>query len=133
MEAFITPDRRGLVRALAPAFVPEIETASPEQWEALERTFEHAVGLRSLEVRRQLGLFLKLLALLGWLRYGRSLTRTSVPTRTRFLDRLSRSPVLMVRRGVWGLRTLIMMGWYTQHGVIQSIGYRASREGWSAR
>lgn len=133
MEPFIDPDRRELLRALAPAFVPEIEAASPEQWEALERTFEHAVAQRSLEVRRQLGLFLKLLELLGWLRFGRSLTRTTVPNRTGFLDRLSRSPVLMVRRGVWGLRTLIMMGWYTQPEVARAIGYRASREGWSAR
>lgn len=131
--SFLTPTRREVLRALAPAFVPEIVGATPAQWAALEATLEHAVAQRPGGIRRQLGWFLRLLAMAGYLRFGRPLTRIRLPDRTRLLERLSRSPLLMVRRGVWGLRTLVMMGWYTQPEVMQGLGYRAKPEGWSAR
>ena len=41
--------------------------------------------------------------------------------------------MLLFRRGVWGLRTLVMMGWYTNPSVIAALGYRASAAGWEAR
>ena len=43
---------------------------------------------------------------------------------------LERAPFRLIRRGVWGLRTLVLMGYYTQPEVIAGLGYRADRAGW---
>jgi hypothetical protein len=43
----------------------------------------------------------------------------------------SRSPLL--RRGFWGLRTLILMGYYGRPGAAAEIGYAADPRGWEAR
>jgi hypothetical protein len=130
---FLTPARRATLRALATAFVPEIGQASPNQWATLEETLEHAIAQRPAAVQRQLAAFLKLLGVTARFRFGRSLTRTPAPDLSRFLEQLARSPIPMIRRGVWGLRTLVMMGWYTQPDVAAAIGYHASPAGWSAR
>ena len=37
------------------------------------------------------------------------------------------------RSGIWGLRTLVFLGYYTRDDVAAFIGYRAHRDGWSAR
>jgi len=62
---------------------------------------------------------------------GRTLEKLSLKRRAAFLQRLQRSPLLAVRRGVWGIRTLIFMGYYTQEPVRSGIGYRADPWGWT--
>jgi hypothetical protein len=41
--------------------------------------------------------------------------------------------VKLIRRGVWGLRTLVLMGCYTRAEMMDGIGYRAHARGWAAR
>jgi hypothetical protein len=132
VEPFITPARRPVLRALAEAFVPEIGQATASQWGELEATLEGVVSHRTRAVRRQLSLFLALLAVLSRLRFGKPISRLSLPQRTALLESLARSRALLARRGVWGLRTLMLMGWYTQPEVARLIGYRASPLGWTA-
>ena len=48
-------------------------------------------------------------------------------------DRVERSRVLLLRRGFWGLRTLVMLGYYGRPEAARAIGYRASPLGWEAR
>jgi hypothetical protein len=84
-------------------------------------------------VRRQLLTFLRLLQLLPIARYGKPLTRLNDRQRTAFLESIERSPILLFRRGFWGVRTLIFMGYYTRDDVAAAIGYRAHRDGWAAR
>lgn len=120
-------------RAAAKAFIPELAEAPPATWERLEATVERALGDRPPAMRRQLVLFLRILDLLARLRHGRPLTGLTPAQCTRLLEGLSRSPLLLIRRGVWGLRTLAQMGYYTQSEVHAAIGYRASAAGWEAR
>jgi hypothetical protein len=42
-------------------------------------------------------------------------------------------PALLLRRGSWGLRTLVLMGYYGRPDAKQEIGYRADPRGWEAR
>jgi hypothetical protein len=78
-------------------------------------------------------LFMRLLEWLPVFRYGHRLTRLSVECRSRFLERLQDSPWLLLRRGVWGLRTLLFMGYYARPEAGRAIGYRADARGWAAR
>lgn len=120
-------------RAAAKAFIPELADAPPATWERLEATVERTLDDRPAAMRRQLVLFLRCLDLLALLRHGRRLTRLPAAQRTRLLEGLSRASLLPIRRGVWGLRTLVQMGYYTQPEVQAAIGYRASAAGWEAR
>ncbi len=77
-----------------------------------------------------------MLVLLEWLpllRYGRRLSRLDPARRLAFLERVEAAPLVVVRRGFWGLRTLILMGYYGRPAAAAAIGYRADPRGWEVR
>ena len=94
---------------------------------------EGALASKPAGMKRQLRLFLKAADLLPILTSGRTLTQLPVDRRATFLGRLQRSPLPPLRRGLWGVRTLLFMGYYNQDAVRNEIGYRAGPEGWAAR
>ena len=114
-------------------FIPETASAEPAAWDRLEATVEQALSQRPPGLRRQIVLFIRVLDLVSLARHRARLASLDPERRTRLLEGLSASPLLQIRRGVWGLRTLVQMGWYTQPEVQQQIGYRASPAGWDAR
>ncbi len=124
---------RPTLRAAAEAFVPEIGAADPAAWNRLEEILAGALGRRPPALRRQLLFFVRVLDLLALARHGRRLAGVPLDRRTALLERLAGSPVLLLRRGVWGLRTLVQMGWYGQADVQAALGYRATPAGWEAR
>ncbi len=127
------PSLQSALRALASSFVPETAGASEVEWAALETRVGQALAARPAAMRRQIGLFVRILDTTARLRYRTGLTALDAVRRTALLESFARSPVLLFRRGIWGLRTLIMLGWYTQPFVIAALGYRASPAGWEAR
>ena len=129
----ISPSLRPVLHAIAEAVVPATGALDEGGWVALERTVANAVALRPPRLQRQLRLFIRAVEWLPLLRYGRPFTRLDPERRHRFLTALQDSPLLLVRRGFWGLRTLILMGYYTQSRAIAALGYRADPRGWSAR
>ena len=133
MTPFPLARHRAAFRASARSFIPALGTASADTWNTLESTVSTALASRPGAMVRQLGLFLGVLDLACRVRYGRSLERANDRQRIRLLQAFERAPVLLVRRGIWGLRTLVMMGYYTQPAVIAGLGYRASPAGWAAR
>lgn len=124
---------RPTFRAVACCVVPEAATLDPAGWRELEHIVEQALAQRPKKMRRQLRLFLQAIEWLPRLPHRARFTRLDPGEQTRFLESLQRSPVLLVRRGFWGLRTLILMGFYARSAAAQQIGYRARPEGWSAR
>jgi hypothetical protein len=120
-------------RAVATCVVPEAGRLASAQWDEMEAIVARAIAARPRAVQRQLALFFILLEWLPLLRYARPLSRLDPARRTRFLDRLQRAPMLLLRRGFWGVRTLILMGYYGRPAVAGEIGYRADRRGWEAR
>jgi hypothetical protein len=124
---------RDTFRAVAQAVVPETRHLAPQGWAALEATVERALAARPAPVQKQLILFLRAVEYLGIARHRARFSRLPVDQATSLLQWLERSPVLLIRRGVWGLRTLVMMGYYTQPAIQHEIGYRAHPDGWLAR
>jgi hypothetical protein len=88
---------------------------------------------RPKPIRKQFRLFLRLLDLLPVARFGRRFCSLDTARRERVLTALQDAPLLPLRRGVWGLRTLVFMGYYTRPDAAQVIGYQAHPRGWSAR
>jgi hypothetical protein len=124
---------RGAFRAVAVTVVPEAARLEPAQWDELEAIVAHAVTARPRHVRRQLARLLHLLEWLPLLRYGRRFSRLDAVRRARLLGSWQTASLLLLRRGVWGLRTLVLMGYYGRPTAAGAIGYRADARGWEAR
>lgn len=120
-------------RAVATAVVPDAARLGPAEWEELEAIVDRAIAGRPAGLQRQLALFLWLLDWLPVFRYGRPLTRLDPERRARFLARVQDAPLLLVRRGFWGVRTLALIGYYGRPAAAAAIGYRADPRGWEAR
>jgi hypothetical protein len=133
VSGFPLAQSRAAFRAAAVGFIPELADAAVGTWDRLEGAVTGALADRPPAMARQLAALLRLLDLLAWLRFGRGLDRLDAARRTALLDRLARSPVLLLRRGIWGLRTLVFLGYYTQPEVVTSLGYHADPAGWDAR
>ena len=126
-------DVRGIFHAAAASVVPEL-ARQPESVRAeVELMVERALAGRPPRLRRQLVTFLRVVNLLSLMRFGRRLTSLDPSRRVRLLTALQDSPVLLLRRGFWGLRTLVFLGYYTRPAAAAEIGWRARPEGWSAR
>lgn len=120
-------------RALVEAFVPRAVSLDAYGWASLLGVVEDALADRPADLRRQLLLFVRLLDWVPVIRHGRRLRSISVERRRSLLGRLQDAPILAVRRGVWGLRTLSYMGYYGRPDSYGEIGYRAHPDGWEAR
>lgn len=120
-------------RALAETFVPEVSEMSPSAYARLVEIVERALDDRTAGIRRQLLLLVRALDWLPVFRYGRRLRSLDRGRRADVLEGLQESRLLALRRGVWGLRTLVFMGYYGREEAREEIGYRARSEGWEAR
>lgn len=124
---------RPIFRAVAITVVPEARSLTPDSWLEVEGIVDQALVDRPATVHRQIRAFLRLLNVIAFLTTARTFTALDDARRLALLERLARSPLLVVRRGVWGVRTLAFMGYYARPSVAAEIGYRASAAGWNAR
>ncbi|HEU5219332.1 MAG TPA: hypothetical protein VFU23_11765 [Gemmatimonadales bacterium] len=128
-----TPPPWPAFRVFALCFIPETRGAGEPQWRELETVVAHALAARPPRVRRQIALFVRVIDWAARARYRRRFAALDPARGTALLERFAASRLLLFRRGVWGLRTLVMMGWYTNASVIAGLGYRAAAAGWEAR
>lgn len=131
-EPLVAPVRT-IFRAIAVAVVPEAGALDESQWLDVERIVEDAMATRPPGLRRQLGLLIRVIEAAPVLWSGRRFSSLAIARRTRFLLALQNSPMLLLRRGIWGLRTLVFMGYYSRPEAAALIGYRADARGWEAR
>lgn len=123
---------RPTFRAVARTVVPETAALDEAGWQELEAIVETALAGRPARLRRQLVVFVRLIDGLALARHARRFRSLGPAARVSLLERLQDSPVLLLRRGFWALRTLVYMGWYAQPATALRIGYRAHLRGWSA-
>ncbi len=124
---------RPTFRAAAESIVPEATHLQPGEWLELEAIVEDYLSRRPPAIRRQLQLFMRVLGLAALARHGRSLAALDLERRTRLLSTVQDSPILLLRRGFWGLRTMVYLGYYSRPAAAPEIGYRAHVRGWEAR
>ena len=119
------------LRAIGSVVLPSPEALDEEGWAKAERIIEEALESKPPGIKRQIRLFLRLVTFLPILSTGRTLPKLPLEKRAAFLHRLHRSPLMPLRRGMWGIRTLIFMGYYNQDRVRDEIGYAADPRGWT--
>ena len=120
-------------RAVAVTVVPEASALDEAGWRVFEDLVEAQLARRPRAMQRQLIVFLRAIENLPRLRWGRPFTALSSRERTRVLAALEHAPILLLRRGFWGLRTLAFLGYYARPEAAAAIGYRADPRGWEAR
>lgn len=133
MADLLIPRVRTAFRALATTFVPEAAQLDDAGWIEVEAVIEHAMASRSPALRRQLGVLIRVVAWLPWLTRLRPFTSLHAEQRATYLHSLERSPLALVRRGTWGLRTLVFMGYYGRPSAAAAVGWRGDARGWAAR
>lgn len=120
-------------RALCVAFISESAELDESGWRELEAEVERALASRPAAVQKQMVLLIRALDLLARIQHGSRLVSLPPASRRALLTRLQDSRWLLLRRGVWGLRTLAFLGYYSRPDTAASIGYRADALGWEAR
>ncbi|MEP6689511.1 MAG: gluconate 2-dehydrogenase subunit 3 family protein [Gemmatimonadaceae bacterium] len=124
---------RAHFRAIAATIVADAAALDAAGWRDVEAIIDEALEARPAAVRRQLRAFIRALAILPVLRYGRTFASLDPARRARVLGAVESAPALLLRRGFWGLRTLVYMGYYARPAGAAAIGYRASLRGWHDR
>lgn len=120
-------------RAIAGTIVPAADALGEAEWLELEGIIEQGLASRPPSMRRQLRILVRVLDWIPLLRYGRTFRSLDRERRSRFLSAVQDAPLLLLRRGFWGLRTLVFMGYYGRPAAAAGIGYRASLLGWESR
>lgn len=133
MVDLLLPRVRVAFRALATTFVPEATLLDDAGWIEVESVIEHALASRPPAMRRQLRTVIRLLTWLPVFTRRRTFTALDTNARTSFLHAVERSPLGIVRRGVWGLRTLVFMGYYGRPAAAAAVGWHGDPRGWAAR
>jgi hypothetical protein len=124
---------RPIFRVLATTILPDLVRLDEHGWAEVEGLIEDALAARPPALRRQLRWFVRVLQFLAIARYGHPFTALGPEQRARFLESVQDAPLLAIRRGFWGLRTLVYLGYYGRPEGAVAIGYRASPAGWEAR
>ncbi len=124
---------RPLVRGIACTIVPEAVSLDEKAWADFERLTDAALGDRPPALQRRLQLFLRAIDWLPLLRFGRRFHSLQPAQRARFLAGLENHVVQLIRSGFWGLRTLVLLGYYGRPEAAAAIGYHADPRGWEAQ
>jgi hypothetical protein len=127
----LNPDP-AIFRAVVSTIVPEAAALDDQGWREINQVVEALLRDRPESLKRQLRMFLGAIQWLPVVRYGRPFTRLDAAARTRVLAHLQNNRIQKIRVGFWGLRTIVLAGYYGRPQAAQSIGYAASARGWEA-
>jgi len=119
----------GLLLAVGSRIVPELPSLAPEARERFRAIVEEALAERPAGMRRQLRVFLGLVEMAPLLRSGRRFTRLGADAQDRFLRALQDCPVELLRKGFWGMKALVLMGYYARPEAAAEVGWTPSFTG----
>jgi hypothetical protein len=129
----------GILRPLAarirPVLVTMIPAAAALDEAGVDRLLarvDERLATEDPALGRQLRLFVKALWWLPVFGSLRTLGGLAPQRREAFLLRLQDGPVAKLRVGLWGLRTLLYLGYYGDPAVQAELGYRPDPRGWEA-
>ena len=115
--------------AIAKRVVPEIAGLDEAARNEALGLVEHQLAARPAKMRRELALFLNVIRWAPVVRYGRPFERLGAAAQDAVLGWLQDAPILKLRSGFWGLKTLAFLGYYGRPSAGAAIGYHPSRDG----
>ncbi|HSO24904.1 MAG TPA: gluconate 2-dehydrogenase subunit 3 family protein [Chondromyces sp.] len=117
------------LRVLAARIVPETANLDAAGAARFFGIIDSALMDREPGVRRQFATFLGVLRWAPLLRYGRPLENLPPGRQDAVLRWFEDCPVSLLRKGFWGLKAMVFMGYYGQPKTHAEIGYAVSFDG----
>jgi hypothetical protein len=117
------------LRVLAARIVPETGALDAAGWSRFLAIVDNALQERKPAVRRQFGVFLGVLRWAPAVRYGSRLDGLSAGRQDAVLRWFEDCPAGLLRKGFWGLKAMVFMGYYGQPETHELIGYRPRFDG----
>ena len=114
---------------VAETITPEVAALDPTGRARMEAIVDTALLDRDQTTRSQFGTFLGVIRMAPLLRYGRTFDRLGADQRAAVLRWFENCPVSLLRKGFWGLKVLVFMGYYGQEENWSSIGYAPEFDG----
>ena|SRR5579871_5235249 len=127
----LNPDP-AIFRAVVSTIVPESADLDEAGWSEVLGVVEALLRNRPAALHKQIRAFLAFIQWLPVIRFARPFTRLDAARRTRVLAHLQNDRVEKIRVGFWGLRTIVLAGYYGRPQAAADIGYRATPQGWEA-
>ncbi|MBI4063763.1 MAG: hypothetical protein HY401_05625 [Elusimicrobia bacterium] len=94
-------------------------------WEIIEGTLSG----KPVKLQKQFKVFLIVIKILSFLRFGRIFERLGASQQEVILHFLQDGPIVIFRKGFWGLKALIFMGYYGRQKIGPEIHYTPSKRG----
>lgn len=110
---------------VAQRVVPALGDCERSQAATFKMAVQAALTTRPPAIVAQFSKFLKLLNILPVIRYGHCFTSLSEVQQDAVISWLESAPIGLLRRGTWGVKTIIFMGYFGQPAVGRSLGYGA--------
>ena len=114
---------------LAERLVPESQDLDEAARAEFLGLVTNSLSPRAASIQLQLALFLSVLRWLPALRYGRPWDALPPAEQDAVLLFFQDAPLSLVRKGLWGVKTLVFMGYYGRPAVWGRLGYRPPAAG----
>jgi hypothetical protein len=125
----LTDTQAAFFEVVAATVTPEAAAMDDAGRARMLAIVDSALMDRDPGTRKQLGNFLGLIRLAPTLRYGRPFDRLDPARREAVLRWFQDNPISLLRKGFWGLKTLVFMGYYGQPEHSAEIGYAPELDG----
>lgn len=125
----LSTTQRAVLQSIAPQIVPGAGALTAAQLDAMLDLIDVALADRTPDVRRQFDVFLAVLRWLPIVRFGRRLDALAPAQQVAVLRYVQDCPVQLIRCGFWGVRTLILLGYYGRSDAAAAIGYAPTTNG----
>ena len=125
----LSQEKAEFLQVLAARIVPETTELDAAGLGRFFGIVDEALQDRPVSVRRQFGIFLGVLRWVPLARYGSPLDKLQTERQDAVLRWFEDCPVSILRKGFWGLKAMIFMGYYGQPETNEIVGYAPELDG----
>jgi hypothetical protein len=118
-----------LLFAVGARLVPEVAGLTAAQRDEFRAIVADALADRPEAMRRQFRAFLGIIERGPMLRFGAPFSRLAPGRQDRVLRWLQDCPVTLLRKGFWGMKALVLMGYYARPAAAAEVGWTPSFAG----
>jgi len=108
---------------VAESITPEVAALDAAGRARLTAIIDAALMDRDAATRSQFGTFLTVIRIAPLFRFGRTFGRLDEGRKNAVLKWFEDCPIGLLRKGFWGLKVLVFMGYYGQEATWSEIGY----------
>lgn len=115
--------------SIARRIVPDLASFNPKEESDFLTEVEQSLAVRAKSMRKQFALFLFVIRWIPLLRWGKTFDRLPAEKQDSILKWLQNSSPSLIRKGFWGLKVLVYLGFYGNPDRWSSLGYAPSFRG----